>query len=63
MKTKRVIVSLREDELSLIKVSLTDSLINLPKTHPDHAMMGQAQTFLRESITKLLEKLENKNGK
>lgn len=65
MKTKRVIISLREDEVQLLSTILTDYLITVPTNEPGvtahSSIQEQAQKLLRDSVQKLVYKLEAKN--
>lgn len=61
MKTKRAIISLREDEIKLLQLVLHNYLDKLPvHTDPGTAQEMQAM-MLRNSILKIYKKLEKKN--
>jgi len=60
MKTKRVIISLRENEVDLIKTILQDYMHNNANTQGLDTLSAQAQKMLREGVQKIIDKLEAK---
>ena len=62
MKTKRVIISLRDDELDLLKTLLKD-YHNQPAPTEQTPIQAQGHKILKDNVQKLINKLEAKNGK